>query len=261
MSFIKVFWADKTAKYISVEDGSETEDQPTVRSSHSSKVSVSRPFYFASLSLFAIFPILIIALFVQHGRLAHAYINDGFLKGFTTELDPIKNVLSEETVRFTGGLHFHKNGTLYRETIEGEPQYVGEPSPEIDSAWNQLLKGQYMNLVGDEATSMVERTWKDEHGNYEVALDVMHTLHCVNKVRMALDPEYYPRKESHRIHRMHVDHCIDYLRQTVQCHGDLTPMVFSWSDDAGRVVADWKEPHTCRNFHSIRSWAEDHFRP
>ncbi|KAM0145502.1 hypothetical protein ACHAQE_011237 [Botrytis cinerea] len=179
MSFIKVFWADKTAKYISVEDGSETEDQPTVRSSHSSKVSVSRPFYFASLSLFAIFPILIIALFVQHGRLAHAYINDGFLKGFTTELDPIKNILSEETVRFTGGLHFHKNGTLYREIIEGEPQYVGEPSPEIDSAWNQLLKGQYMNLVGDEATSMVERTWKDEHGNYEVALDVMHTLHCV----------------------------------------------------------------------------------
>ncbi|EMR81581.1 hypothetical protein BcDW1_9835 [Botrytis cinerea BcDW1] len=83
--------------------------------------------------------------------------------------DPIKNILSEETVRFTGGLHFHKNGTLYRETIEGEPQYVGEPSPEIDSAWNQLLKGQYMNLVGDEATSMVERTWKDEHGNYEVA--------------------------------------------------------------------------------------------
>ncbi|KAF4783173.1 hypothetical protein HER10_EVM0006972 [Colletotrichum scovillei] len=118
-----------------------------------------------------------------------------------------------------------------------------------------------MNLVGSEASSMVGRTWKDSHGNYEVALDVMHTLHCVNKVRMALDPDYYKEEESPRIHRMHVDHCLDYLRQTVQCHGDLTPMVFSWSDDAGRVVADWKEPHTCRNFNRVRSWAEDHFRP
>lgn len=97
---------------------------------------------------------------------------------------------------------------------------------------------------------------------------------------MALDPDYYREEESPRIHRMHVgkpcfflklqktvrlitalDHCLDYLRQTVQCHGDLTPMVFSWSEDAGRVVADWKEPHTCRNFNRVRSWAEDHFRP
>ncbi|TGO16132.1 hypothetical protein BPAE_0517g00030 [Botrytis paeoniae] len=179
MSFIKLFWADKTTKYVSVEDGSDTEDRATVTTSHSSKVSISRSFYFASLSLFAVFPILIIALFVLHGRLADAQINNGFLKGFTTELDPIKSVISEQTVRFTGGLHYHKNGTLYRETIEGEPQYVGNPSPEIDAAWNQLLKGQYMNLVGDEASSMTDRTWKDDHGNYEVALDVMHTLHCV----------------------------------------------------------------------------------
>ncbi|KAK1501471.1 hypothetical protein CTAM01_05695 [Colletotrichum tamarilloi] len=176
-------------------------------------------------------------------------------------IEPIKGVLASETVRFTGGLHFYKNGTLYREVIEGQPQYVGPPSPEIDAAWKSLLKGQYMNLVGSEASSMVGRTWKDSHGNYEVALDVMHTLHCVNKVRMALDPDYYKEEESPRIHRMHVDHCLDYLRQTVQCHGDLTPMVFSWSDDAGRVVADWKEPHTCRNFNRVRNWAEDHFRP
>ncbi|TDZ21238.1 hypothetical protein Cob_v005775 [Colletotrichum orbiculare MAFF 240422] len=143
----------------------------------------------------------------------------GFLKGFPTELDPIKGVLASETVRFTGGLHFYKNGSLYREVIEGQPQYVGPPSPEIDAAWKSLLKGQYMNLVGNEASSMVGHTWKDDHGNYEVALDVMHTLHCVNKVRMALDPDYYKEEESPRIHRMHVDHCLDYLRQTVQYVG------------------------------------------
>jgi hypothetical protein len=162
MSCVNSLWADNTAKYVSVEDGSDNEDRPPVRRSPSSIVSVSRLFYFTSLFSFAVFPILIVALFVLHGRLAHAYINDGFLKGFTTELgisvylndssghqltircckDPIKSALATETVRFTGGLHYHKNGTLYRETIEGQPQYVGEPSPEIDSAWNRLLKGK-----------------------------------------------------------------------------------------------------------------------
>ncbi|KXH34551.1 hypothetical protein CSIM01_00462 [Colletotrichum simmondsii] len=260
MNFFK---ADKSTQYVSVEEGSEcSEDQLPLRRRPSSPiVSVSRSYYFISLILFAIFPVLVIALFVLHTRLAGARIDSGFLQGFPTELEPIKGVLASETVRFTGGLHFYKNGTLYREVIEGQPQYVGPPSPEIDAAWKSLLKGQYMNLVGSEASSMVGRTWKDSHGNYEVALDVMHTLHCVNKVRMALDPDYYKEEESPRIHRMHVDHCLDYLRQTVQCHGDLTPMVFSWSDDAGRVVADWKEPHTCRNFNRVRSWAEDHFRP
>ncbi|THV45576.1 hypothetical protein BGAL_0473g00050 [Botrytis galanthina] len=187
MSFIKLFWGDKTTKYVSVEDGSDTEDRATVTTNHSSKVSISRSFYFASLSLFILCPVLIVALFVLHGRLSQAQVNSGFLKGFTTELDPIKSVISEQTVRFTGGLHYHKNGTLYREAIEGEPQYVGSPSPEIDAAWNQLLKGQYMNLVGDEASSMTDRTWKDDHCNYEVALDVMHTLHCVTTVSTISD--------------------------------------------------------------------------
>ncbi|KAK1458435.1 hypothetical protein CCUS01_09300 [Colletotrichum cuscutae] len=34
-------------------------------------------------------------------------------------IEPIKGVLASETVRFTGGLHFYKNGTLYREVIIG----------------------------------------------------------------------------------------------------------------------------------------------
>ncbi|KAK0378842.1 hypothetical protein CLIM01_03813 [Colletotrichum limetticola] len=272
MNFFK---ADKSTQYVSVEESSEcSEDQlPLRRRSSSPIVSVSRSYYFISLLLFAIFPVLVIALFVLHTRVASARIDSGFLKGFPTEL----GVLASETVRFTGGLHFYKNGTLYREVIEGQPQYVGPPSPEIDAAWKSLLKGQYMNLVGSEASSMVGRTWKDSHGNYEVACDAYPPLRgkvpqtrdmsaamtntSKNKVRMALDPDYYKEDESPRIHRMHVDHCLDYLRQTVQCHGDLTPMVFSWSDDAGRVVADWKEPHTCRNFNRVRSWAEDHFRP
>ncbi|TQN64530.1 hypothetical protein CSHISOI_10941, partial [Colletotrichum shisoi] len=179
--------AEKTTKYDTAEDIPESgsEDHPSWRHNTSSPavVTVSGAFYFTSLLLFVIFPILAIAIVILHGKLEAGRIDSGFLQGFLTELDPVKGVLASETVRFTGGLHYHPNGTLYRETVAGEPQYVGAPSPDIDSAWDTLLKG---------------------NGNYEVALDVMHTLDCVNKIRKALDPGYYHESESPWIHRMHV---------------------------------------------------------
>jgi hypothetical protein len=43
--------------------------------------------------------------------------------------------------RFTGGIQVDHEGKLYREINPMEPQYAGEPSPEIDKAWDDLLSG------------------------------------------------------------------------------------------------------------------------
>jgi len=43
--------------------------------------------------------------------------------------------------QFTGGIQVNNEGKLYREVDPLEPQYVGEPSPEIDKAWDDLLSG------------------------------------------------------------------------------------------------------------------------
>jgi hypothetical protein len=88
---------------------------------------------------------------------------------------------------FTGGLHFDQNGDVYREVIEDEPQYVGYPSPEIEAAWDSLLKGMYkaslafvvlvdqciciglyVNLVGNESSTLRDKTWHDQYGKYEI---------------------------------------------------------------------------------------------
>lgn len=53
-----------------------------------------------------------------------------------------------------------------------------------------------------------------------------------------------------------LDHCIDHLRQFVQCHSDLTPLTFSWPNyPAGKIVAQWGALHTCRNHTTVVEWA------
>ncbi|EME84583.1 uncharacterized protein MYCFIDRAFT_133959 [Pseudocercospora fijiensis CIRAD86] len=54
---------------------------------------------------------------------------------------------------------------------------------------------------------------------------------------------------------MHADHCIDYLRQSIQCHGDLTPIVQTWQPDLHAYAASQRTVHQCRNFDKIWDWA------
>jgi hypothetical protein len=51
-----------------------------------------------------------------------------------------KSQIELQQVLFTGGIHFHPNGSVYIKDTPG-PKYVGTPSPEIDKAWDDLLYG------------------------------------------------------------------------------------------------------------------------
>ncbi|KAE9379511.1 hypothetical protein N431DRAFT_478511, partial [Stipitochalara longipes BDJ] len=163
-------------------------------------------------------------------------------KGLATELEPAKSTIEMVQKRFTGALKFDQIGNVYREVDLAEPQYVGEASPHIDNAWNTLLDGLYIGLEGDEAKSMVGKTGIED-GKYLTSTDMLHTLHCVNEVRKAIDSDYYKVEGNPVIHRMHLDHCLDYIRQSVQCFGDLTPMTFNWNSARKDLVADFDSLH------------------
>ena len=51
------------------------------------------------------------------------------------------------------------------------------------------------------------------------------------------------------------DHCVDFLRQAIQCQGDLTPMKWYWSDVIHEPVLRPESPHTCRKWENIQEWA------
>lgn len=50
-------------------------------------------------------------------------------------------MLEVEKTKFTGSFEYDENGTLYRTLEPGKTQYVGQPNPEIDAAWEALVEG------------------------------------------------------------------------------------------------------------------------
>lgn len=51
----------------------------------------------------------------------------------------------------------------------------------------------------------------------------------------------------------HVDHCFDYLRQSIMCSSDTT---LEWIMKDGREVDGWGVTHVCRNFKELFDWTE-----
>ncbi|KAK0716042.1 hypothetical protein B0H67DRAFT_489190, partial [Lasiosphaeris hirsuta] len=141
--------------------------------------------------------------------------------------------------------------------------YEGPPTPEVDAAWKHLVRvGMYSltkeenNQLGIETSIVPGR--KDE---YLVTLEVFHQLHClVYRLRLSLRKEIhilttqqnYLRKRSYGIVPSEAaDACVDYLRQVLMCHGDLTPITLTYNRTMDFVSLNFRIKHTCRNFESI----------
>lgn len=54
------------------------------------------------------------------------------------------------------------------------------------------------------------------------------------------------------------DHCIDQLRQAVQCQSDLTPVpLFSVEGPQKKFFATHSVAHTCRDFDAVKKWGAE----
>ena len=55
--------------------------------------------------------------------------------------------------------------------------------------------------------------------------------------------------------RLHVDHCIETLRLSIMCYGDVTPVLVDHSNNSIGRMLDFNVHHKCRNFESIANFA------
>lgn len=94
-----------------------------------------------------------------------------------------------------------------------------------------------------------------------------------NRLRQFLYLPYYNKTDFAKEHGEsytigHAEHCINYLRHSIQCHADLTPMLWhekklenvshhgNLHDQATSALAlDMETLYTCRKWEPIHEWA------
>lgn len=176
----------------------------------------------------------------------------------TSDFGPVQDFIEYTPVLFSGNVRYFANGSTY--IPPGTVSYVGDPSPEIDAAWAELVKARDPIISEEEAKTLwphnYQDFWHHKKQGYVVGFEVFHSLHCLNSLRKRLSPDYYDIDNSHNLHR---DHCIDQIRQNLMCSVDMTPYGTRYNKAVDHNYADSNVVHMCRNFEKIRQWVFDRY--
>lgn len=89
-------------------------------------------------------------------------------------------------------------------------------------------------------------------------IDMFHSLHCLNSLRKAVAGSMGHGIQGLQANytQLHINHCIEHLRQAILCHGDLTPVtlkpVVHTDGNILDLVGQTEYPDTCRDWTSLR---------
>ncbi|TCD64869.1 hypothetical protein EIP91_003535 [Steccherinum ochraceum] len=171
---------------------------------------------------------------------------------------PAQEVLEYQPKTFSMG--FGKTKTIYQ----------GEPSQEVDKAWNDLYNNFGLSKIPKEQARLLPNKTLPIPGDeqyYAIGLAVFHQLHCLNILRQGLYPEHYRDPVTGAIGNIpaedwpdHVSHCIDNLRQSLMCAADISLVVWQWVEEDNRASIMMNTVHSCRNYDKIADWAKRHRR-
>ncbi|CAI6277560.1 unnamed protein product [Periconia digitata] len=165
-------------------------------------------------------------------------------------------------------------------TFQEEAIFSGPPSDESNAAWDALIPlGRGFVELNSSHTDT------DREGRYCVS--VFHQLHCLEMIRQGfygaqmhtekakptpvapdggpvspIPGDFHkhrpaPSKPGSGAHHAdsHMQHCFDYLRQALMCASDTS--LEERSDEISGVKG-WGTTHQCRDFESVKEWAEMH---
>ncbi|KAI4215178.1 MAG: hypothetical protein LQ351_002493 [Letrouitia transgressa] len=148
--------------------------------------------------------------------------------------------------------------------------FRGPPTPEREDAWYNMTYKHGVEVPMNQLAGLnrsdadhLKHVPEDVGTGYVGILEVFHQLHCLNMIRMYtwFQVDKYPGipdgfSQNPLKNRMHVDHCIESLRLSLQCWGDVTPLLIRQGGPAGGK-ADFNTHHKCRNFDKIEKWIDN----
>lgn len=149
-------------------------------------------------------------------------------------------------------------------------KWQGPPDDSVDAAWRDLyINVGVIKIPKSDADRLPNATLPipGEEDGYITGLEVYHQLHCLDLVRKHLYPDRYGgdkymSPEGKKEYWIHLEHCIDNLRQTIMCYSDISTIPWKWNERVGAEFPDAHTTHVCRDFDRLTEWmleGERHF--
>ncbi|KAI4869228.1 hypothetical protein F4820DRAFT_464325 [Hypoxylon rubiginosum] len=140
-----------------------------------------------------------------------------------------------------------------RFVLSEESPYAGPPSKDIDRAWTKLLdhvnlRASDRELASSNQTSVQlpsgqgSLVWMDKYLRQWIYRDHYH-------------PEVSPEETLHWL--LHIDHCLDLIRQALMCRADTSLMTFHWAADRREPMLKLESPeHVCVDWKDLMEKVE-----
>ncbi|KAM7186184.1 protein of unknown function (DUF3328) domain containing protein [Rhypophila sp. PSN 637] len=135
-----------------------------------------------------------------------------------------------------------------------------------DEFWHKVVSVGLTRLTTEQAAlgglgdGKTSREWNTTD-SYVGVMGTFHQLHCLARARYAiLFPGRMKEFDGERTAQIHLAHCLDYLRQIIMCHGDVTIEPVGWDKKTLTYIAEPEKMQVvrqCRNFDEIYEWAVD----
>ncbi|MCJ1225796.1 hypothetical protein MMC12_002445 [Toensbergia leucococca] len=204
-----------------------------------------------------------------------------------------ENTCARKTSVWSPALDVVRYEEVEFQNLFDEPSiYRGPPTAEREQAWQDLWEHNTVSIPADKlhllnksiSIQPFRRIPESRGGGFSGTPDVFHQLHCLDRIRQytwlqsgnygdspntaAGEQKSLPLVPIPSVwegmtdtgNRMHVDHCIESLRKTLMCHGDVTPLLIA-ADESSWLGAkpDFNVHQKCRNWDAIREWTTENW--
>lgn len=142
------------------------------------------------------------------------------------------------------------------------------PSPEVDAAWDRVSLLGYHTIstsdvlaLGKDPTLTVRApaSWNRGPDAHIVQIDMTHQIHCLNAVRKAMYPDYYPTRKL--MADVHPQHCLHVLLQNLLCDASVDVMTYNWMETQHNPFPDMDVQKKCRDGEAVLDWHERNLVP
>jgi hypothetical protein len=167
----------------------------------------------------------------------------------------------------------HLNLSATPQLVRGEIENNGDvfhqaPSPQVDEAWDNLLKynnvwvtSKELRSAGKDPEISVKLPLDYGFGPdaYAALTDIGHKFHCLDWIRKDVYVNYYAPNGSTSItdlHKAHTNHCIYILYQSIKCEASTDIMGSAWYEGRERPETEFNFKRKCGDMNGVSQWAK-----